>query len=197
MRSPQIPELIVYTGSMWSGKSRALIGQLELGRIAHIQVLLVRPTKDTRKVRSGSEFTGDTIFISGATSIFDHVLDSYEWIAFDEAQFFEEDLIDVIKRLLRMDKRVLVAGLDLDFREEPFVVVAKTMGLADHVYKLKAVCAQCRSLEGTRSQRLTDTQVVEEIGGEDKYEPRCFRCFVPPNGVAHSHDPVSIDPLPS
>ncbi len=182
---------------MWSGKSRALIGQLELGRIAHIQVLLVRPTKDTRKVRSGSEFTGDTIFISGASAIFDHVLDAYEWIGFDEAQFFEEDLIDVIKQLLRMEKRVLVAGLDLDFREEPFVVVAKMMSLANDVHKLKAVCAQCRSLEGTRSQRLTDNQTVEEVGGEDKYEPRCFRCFVPPNGVVHSSDSMRIDPLSS
>lgn len=197
MRSPQMPELIVYTGPMWSGKSRAMNGQLELGRIAHIKVLLVRPTKDTREVRLGSEFTGDTIFISSAQEIFNHALDSYEWIAFDELQLFEEDIIIVFKRLLRMGKRVLTAGLDQDFKEDPYIVVAKAMGLANHIYKLKSVCVQCRSLDGTRSQRLTDNLAVEDIGGDDKYEPRCFRCYVPPNGVAHSHTSPSGEHLSS
>lgn len=182
-----MPELIVYTGSMWSGKSQAMNGQLDLGRIAHIKVLLVRPTEDTREDRPGSKFSGETIIVADAMDVFDHEIENYEWIAFDEVQFFGENLIAVFKRLLRMGKRVLAAGLDLDYKEDPFVVVANAMALADHVYKLKSVCAQCRSLEGVRSQRLSDCEDVVQVGGEKEYEPRCFSCFVPPNGVVHSH----------
>ena len=182
------PQLIVYTGPMWSGKSRMMNGQLEIGLIAHVRVLLVRPKKDTRVIRSGSAFSGDTIIVWKAQEIFDHPIDEYEWIGFDELQQFDDDVIDVFKRLLRMGKRVLCAGLDQDFKEDPFLLVARAMALADHVFKLKSVCAKCRSLDGTRSQRLSDNQEVEDIGGEEKYEPRCFLCYVPPNGVVHAHN---------
>jgi thymidine kinase len=203
MRTPQIPELTVYTGGMWSGKTRSMISELELALIAHLKVLLFRPAKDTRSIRPGCEFSGRTIVVASAKEILDHDIASYDVIGIDELQQFDPEVISVIRALLQMGKDVHTAGLDLDFKADPFMIVAIAMALADHIVKKKSVCMKCRSRNGTRSQRLTDNQDVVDIGGEDKYEPRCYSCYVLPNSVVHSDDApsgnavTSTDPLPS
>jgi len=190
------PELTIITGPMCSGKSEELIRFMRRGEHAHLEMLVVKPVQDTRtgqeraiQSRGGSSL--QAVEVVSAEEILAHVTDGHRWIGIDEAQFFDLDLVRVVKRLLRMGKRVIVAGLDLDYREEPFEVVAQLMALAQHVQKLTAVCSKCRAQHATRSQRLSHDTSRFAVGDKE-YEPRCLMCFEPPNGtVSQSHTETS------
>lgn len=200
MRRPQIPELSVYTGPMFSGKTENLEIELKKARIAGIRSIVFRSMKDTRTDRQVEVSICETVRISKALDVFDHLHEDHKLVAFDEIHFFEDDpdIVDVIMRIVRSGRRVLVAGLDLDYQERPFMVTARLMALAQRIYKLVAICEVCKTIDSaSRSQRTSKSTDRFDVGSADKYEPRCLECYVPPNGVAHSHNPVSTDPLSS
>jgi thymidine kinase len=188
-------QLEIITGCMFSGKTEELIRRLERVRIAGRNILLFKPTIDTRYATTaivthyGREFAahqlppGEETLDQIIDTVGEDVLAAAAVIAFDEGNFFTERLTDLCQELVAMGKRVIVAGLDLTFAEEPFGPMGPLMSLADRVDKLQAVCVQCGGV-ATRSQRLIDgvpapiDGPVIQVGGIGSYEARCRNCYV-------------------
>lgn len=172
-------EIIV--GPMFCGKSEELLRRLRRAEIARQSVCLVKPARDTRAGVCVQTHTGDlreAIVVDRATSLLAHVAD-VDVIAIDEVQFFDHAIVNIIEQLVQAGHRVIVSGLDMDFRAEPWPIVAELLARAEHVDKLAAVCVRCGA-PATRSQRLVATDAHVLIGASDSYEARCRGCFVPP-----------------
>jgi len=188
-------QLEIITGCMFSGKTEELIRRLERVRISGRKILLFKPSIDDRyasaavvthygrefaahQLKPGEETLDRLIEIAG-----EDAFDGAAVIAFDEGNFFSDHLTDLCQVLVGKGKRVIVAGLDLTFAEEPFGPMGPLMSLADRVDKLQAVCVQCGGV-ATRSQRLIDGQPapidgpVIQVGGVGSYEARCRNCYV-------------------
>ncbi len=188
-------QLEIITGCMFSGKTEELIRRLERVRIAGRKILLFKPTIDDRYAESavvthyGREFAAHQLSPGEETLdrliqiVGSDALSEAAVIAFDEGNFFTDRLTDLCQELVSMGKRVIVAGLDLTFAEEPFGPMGQLMSLADRVDKLQAVCVQCGGV-ATRSQRLIDGKPapvdgpVIQVGGVGSYEARCRNCYV-------------------
>jgi thymidine kinase len=172
----------VITGSMFSGKTDELIRRLRRARIAHQKVQVFKPVIDNRysveKVTShaGSEFEATPVRVAG--DIGPLIQPDTTVVAIDEAQFFEPELGEFCQRLAARGVRVIVAGLDQDFRGEPFGPMPQLMALAEHVDKLHAICAVCGE-EASRTQRLINDhpaafdEPVVVVGASELYEARC------------------------
>lgn len=172
----------VVTGSMFSGKTDELIRRLRRARIARQSVQVFKPVIDNRyaveKVTShaGTEF--DATPVATAGELVPLVRPDTTVVALDEAQFFEPAVGAICQDLAARGVRVIVAGLDQDFRGEPFGPMPLLMSLAEHVDKLHAICAVCGG-EASRTQRLIDNRpaVYDEpvvvVGASELYEARC------------------------
>lgn len=196
-------ELTVVCGCMFAGKSEEMIRQLRRAVIAKRTVHVFKPLIDNRsgtdRVRSHSKIEipatavehAIDILLTNITHLRDNlkgVSESYNgWVweadvvGIDEAQFFGPSIIQVVDTLVDMGKRVIVAGLDLDYRGEPFGSMPILMAKADHVTRLSAVCTVCGH-PAIRTQRLDSSDEHVLIGGTDKYAARCrahFRVFTP------------------
>lgn len=174
----------VITGPMFSGKSDELIRRLRRARIARQKIHVFKPSIDTRytegKVTShaGTEFEATPVERSAA--ITELVDDETTVVGIDEAQFFDLDLIRVVQELADQGVRVIVAGLDTDFRGEPFGPMPTLMAQAERVDKLTAICMVCGD-PATRTQRLINGRParfedpVVVVGASELYEARCRR----------------------
>jgi len=181
-------QLEVITGCMFSGKTDELIRRLERVRISGRLVLLFKPTIDDRSserliaTHYGRKFDAYPIepgqeTVANLTAIVgEKLLSSTDVIAFDEGNFFSDKLPELCQELVSMGKRVIVAGLDLTYDEEPFGPMGSLMSLADRVDKLQAVCVKCGGV-ATRSQRIIPGTKRIITGGTDKYEARCRNCY--------------------
>lgn len=177
-----IPRLEVIAGCMFSGKTEELIRRIKRSRISGLGTLTFKPQHDTRvgaEIKSRNGDALEAIVVADPKQMLEIVGREDLVIGIDEAQFFNHDLIPVTLALIRQGKRVIVSGLDLDYREQPFEVVSMLMALASPVDKLTAVCMKCKQREASRSQRLSDDHARVVIGDRD-YEPRCLVCYVPP-----------------
>jgi thymidine kinase len=173
-------EIIV--GSMFSGKTDELIRRLRRATIARQKVQVFKPAIDLRyaetKVTShtGSDF--DAQPIENAANILTNLKEETTVIAIDEAQFFDSEIISIVCKLADEGLRVIVAGLDTDFRGEPFGPIPSLMAQAEQVDKLHAICMVCGE-EASRTQRLVNGQPahyndpVVIIGASELYEARC------------------------
>ncbi|MBN1302965.1 MAG: thymidine kinase [Anaerolineales bacterium] len=172
----------VITGSMFSGKTDELIRRLRRATIARQKVQVFKPAIDVRyaegKVTShaGNDFLATPI--EKAVEIVEKVDRDTTVVAIDEVQFFEAEIIDVARRLAEKGIRVLVAGLDMDFRGEPFGPMPVLMAQAERVDKLQAICMVCGD-EASRTQRLVNGEPahyndpVVIVGASEMYEARC------------------------
>jgi thymidine kinase len=172
----------VITGSMFCGKTEELIRRLRRARIARQKVQVFKPGIDIRYAEekvtshSGSEF--EAVPIERASEILTHVAKETTVVGVDEAQFFEPDITYVVQSLADQGIRVIVTGLDTDFRGEPFGPMPKMMAQADRVDKLHAICMVCGELAG-RTQRLVNGEPahyndpVVFVGASEFYEARC------------------------
>jgi thymidine kinase len=172
----------VITGSMFSGKTDELIRRLRRARIAKQAIQVFKPSLDTRygvgKLTShaGTEFEATPV--EKASSILDRLVADTTVVAIDEAQFFKLDVIRVTQELARRGLRVIVAGLDTDFRGEPFGPMPQLMADAERVDKLQAICMVCGDA-ASRTQRLIDGRParyddpVVVVGASEMYEARC------------------------
>ena len=172
----------VITGSMFSGKTDELIRRLRRARIARQNVQVFKPVIDNRygleKVTShaGTEFEATPV--PAADQITPLVRPGTTVVAIDEAQFFGPEVCRVVQQLAAAGVRVIVAGLDQDFRGEPFGPMPQLLALAEDVAKLHAICAVCGE-EASRTQRLIDNQPasfdqpVVVVGASEMYEARC------------------------
>jgi len=169
----------VICGSMFSGKTEELIRRLNRALIANQRVEIFKPQKDTRyhedHVVSHNENMISSKPVSSSREIFSFISD-VNVIGIDEAQFFDQELTEVCQKLALKGKRVIIAGLDMDFRGQPFGPIPALLAVAEYITKVHAICPHCGSL-ATHSYRLsTETETVV-LGEKDKYEPRCRICY--------------------
>ena len=180
----------VIAGCMFSGKSEELIRRVRRAKIARQKVQVFKSSLDTRydeaKVVSHSGAKVEAISVDHPEEIIAKIDDDTQVVAIDEAQFFSEKIVDVIEFLADRGIRVIVAGLDLDFRGEPFGPMPALLARAEKVDKLTAICMVCGE-EATRTQRIIDGKPasyydpVVMIGAQEKYEARCRRHHIVPD----------------
>ncbi len=171
--------LEVISGSMFSGKTEELIRRLKRAKIAQQKVQIFKPLLDTRysetEVVSHDANTIKSVPVKNATDILVH-LDEAEVIGIDEAQFFSNDLIDVCNTLASEGKRVIVAGLDMDYLGRPFGPIPFLFATAEYVTKVHAICMKCGNL-AQYSHRLSNSDHQILLGEKNIYEPLCRACF--------------------
>lgn len=180
----------VICGSMFSGKSEELIRRVRRAKYGNLSVKVFKPVIDNRYdeesvvTHNGSAFVA--IPIESSAEILGHIDDEIDIVGIDEAQFFDEGLIDVVDTLAKDGKRVIIAGLDTDFRGEPFGIMPELMAFSESVTKLNAICPICSS-PASRTQRLINgkpasyNDPVILVGASESYEPRCRRHHEVPN----------------
>jgi thymidine kinase len=172
----------IICGSMFSGKSEELIRRVRRAQFAKQKIAVFKPKIDNRYSEhsvvshNGSSFIATPI--SHSIEILHHVESDIEIIAIDEVQFFDEGIVRVVQQLADSGHRVIAAGLDQDFRGEPFGQMPELMAIAEQVTKLQAVCTVCGS-PSSRTQRLIDGRPASYhdpvilVGAAEAYEPRC------------------------
>jgi thymidine kinase len=179
---PGVGWIEVVCGSMFSGKTEELLRRVKRARLARQQVLLFKPRVDNRydavKVVSHEGVNADAIPVSTAAEIVERVTSETAVVGIDEVQFFDDAIVDAAESLAGLGVRVIAAGLDQDWRGQPFGPMPRLMAVAEFVTKLHAVCAQCGA-PATRSQRLVAAEEQLFVGGAAEYEARCRACFVP------------------
>ncbi|MCU5746584.1 thymidine kinase [Staphylococcus sp. SQ8-PEA] len=170
------------TGSMFSGKSEELIRRLRRGLYAKQKVIVFKPAIDDRyekdKIVSHNGNAIEAINISTAAEILKYDLSQVDVIGIDEVQFFDSEIVHIAEQLAERGHRVVTAGLDMDFRGQPFEPMPKLLAVSEIVTKLQAVCAICGA-SSSRTQRLIDGQPAKAddpvilVGANESYEPRC------------------------
>jgi thymidine kinase len=191
--------LEVISGCMFSGKTEELIRRLRRAKIAHQEVIVFKPKIDTRsgenKIKSKVGYTFEAEEAASPKEIPKIIASlerlcgiKFDVVGIDEAQFFDESLVKVVNKLIDEGRRVIVSGLDTDFRGEPFGVMPHLIAIADSHLLLTAICMVCREPTAIRTQRLINGKPAHYdsplimVGGEELYEARCRNCHeVPKN----------------
>lgn len=160
---------------MFSGKTEELLRRIRRAKIARQKVQIFKPRIDTRSLEVQSHDSH-----SVAAQIVDHALEISVWpetriVAIDEVQFFDDAIVSVVSQLADKGHEVIVAGLDLDYRGNPFGPMPLLLAVAEVVTKLCAICVQCGQT-ASRTQRLTPDKDVIAIGASQMYEARCRFC---------------------
>lgn len=181
----------IITGPMGCGKTEELLRRIKRAVIARKDIKIFSPVIDIRVkgdyISSRNGLIEKAIKINNSRDILRYINSSSEIIAIDEIQFFDKDIIKVVKKLISEEKKLIAAGLDLDFRAEPFGSMPELLCLADKVDKLTAICLKCGCSYATRTQRLIDGEPADinspliMIGGDETYEARCIDCYELPN----------------
>ena len=184
----------VICGSMFSGKSEELIRRVRRAEIARQKVQVFKPVIDDRyshtNVASHSGFYWDAVPVCSADDIRKQVLPDTDVVAIDEVQFFDWSIADLCNELADRGMRVIVAGLDQDFRGEPFGPMPLLMAQAEVVDKLQAICVICGA-PASRTQRLINgkpaaySDPIILVGASEVYEARCRRCHQVPGREEH------------
>ncbi|HPX66016.1 MAG TPA: thymidine kinase [Anaerolineaceae bacterium] len=179
----------VITGSMFCGKTEELIRRLRRATIAKQKVVVFKPIIDDRyafnKVTSHSGADFEAVPINHSSEIYDLLKDDVNVVGIDEAQFFDDGIVDVAQTLADKGLRVIVTGLDTDFRGEPFACMPEMIVKADKVDKLEAICMRCGE-PATRTQRMVNgspanyNDPVVIVGAAEMYEARCRHCHEVP-----------------
>ena len=177
----------VVVGPMYSGKSEELIRRLKRAKIAKQKIIVFKPQIDDRyskkDVVSHSGDSIDAIPINHASEIYDLIDEDVQVVGIDEVQFFDNEIVDIAVELASKGVRVIAAGLDMDFKGEPFGPTPKLLAVAEFVDKIQAICSVCGQ-PATRSQRLIDGKPARyddpiiQIGAVESYEARCRKCHV-------------------
>ncbi len=172
-------------GSMFSGKTEELIRRIRRATIAKQTVQVFKPAIDNRyhaeQVTSHSGSYTDAIPVPTAADILTNLADNVDVVAVDEVQFFDWEIVDIVQELANRGYRVLCAGLDMDFRGEPFGPMPIILASAEVVDKLRAICVVCGE-EASRTQRLINDEPaawddpVVMVGAAEVYEARCRQC---------------------
>jgi thymidine kinase len=169
----------VICGSMFSGKTEELIRRLKRARIANQKIQIFKPKIDTRyhseDVVSHDDNSIKSIPVVGSQDII-NFLEDVNVIGIDEAQFFDDHLTDVCQKLAIRGIRVIVAGLDMDFKGKPFGPIPALLSVAEYITKVHAICPHCGNL-ATHSYRLISNDDKVLLGEKDSYEPRCRVCY--------------------
>jgi thymidine kinase len=169
----------VICGSMFSGKTEELIRRIKRAIFAKQKVEIFKPALDTRYSEAdvvsheGNSIPSTPIDSSASLLL---LAQGYDVIGIDEAQFFDENIIDVCNQLANQGIRIIIAGLDLDFKGVPFGPMPKLLAIADEVSKVHAICVRCGALAYV-SHRLVNIEKQVLLGEKDEYEPLCRECY--------------------
>jgi thymidine kinase len=169
----------VITGSMFSGKTEELIRRMRRAGFAKQKIEIFKPAIDTRYSATDVVSHDENSIRSTAVENSSNILllaNDVDVIGIDEAQFFDKHLLDVVVQLANQGIRVIVAGLDMDFKGQPFGPMPGLMAIADFVTKVHAVCVRCGS-NALISHRLSDKDQIVLLGEKDIYEPLCRPCY--------------------
>ncbi len=169
----------VICGSMFSGKTEELIRRLKRAKIANLKTEIFKPAIDVR-------FNATDVISHDSNSIHSTPIDNSQTIlllandvdivGIDEAQFFDDEIVHVCETLALHGTRVIVAGLDMDYKGRPFGQMPKLLAIADFITKLHAICVRCGNLANI-SYRKSDEEGQFLLGEQDLYEPRCRKCY--------------------
>ena len=169
----------VVCGSMFSGKTEELIRRIKRAVFARQNVQIFKPAIDKRysnaDVVSHDHNTIKSIPVDSSADILAKATE-FDVIGIDEAQFFDKEIVDVCNKLANNGKRVIVAGLDMDYLGQPFGPIPALLAIADEVTKVHAICVKCGAL-AYASHRLVSGKRRVMLGEKDKYEPLCRDCF--------------------
>lgn len=172
----------VVCGGMFSGKTEELIRRAKRAHIAGQNVVIVKPAIDNRYSETDVVSHNDTVLPGITVDTADQIIlltSSAKVVCIDEAQFFDNRIIDVVNTLANDGKRVILAGLDMDFEGKPFEPMPQLLAIAEYVTKLHAICAESGMI-ANYSQRVVADQSKVLVGEKDAYEPRARHCFRPP-----------------
>ena len=172
-------EIEVICGSMFSGKTEELIRRIRRAKFANLKIEIFKPTIDTR-------YSEDDVVSHDFHKIPCHavkdpremlkVSDDVQVVGIDEAQFFDDSIVEVVQKLADDGVRVIVAGLDMDYLGKPFGPMPALMAVAEDVLKVHAICVRCGDL-AQYSHRLSKSDKLVELGEKDIYEPICRACY--------------------
>jgi thymidine kinase len=170
----------VICGSMFSGKSEELIRRLRRAQIAKQRVQIFKPRLDNRfsedHIVSHSDMKIKSELVAAAPEILTLLDAETQVVGIDEAQFFDLDLVAVCNQMADLGKRVIVAGLDQDYRARPFDPMPQLLAVAEYITKTLAICVRCGA-PANRTQRLHSDAARVMVGGNGSYEARCRSCF--------------------
>ncbi|NIK74801.1 thymidine kinase [Thermonema lapsum] len=170
----------VICGAMFSGKTEELIRRIRRAKIAKQKVGIFKPAIDTRyhheDVVSHNANSIPSVPVANAANILPLAAE-YEVVGIDEAQFFDEQLPQVATTLANQGKRVIIAGLDMDYQGKPFGCMPELMAIAEFVTKVHAICVRCGALASYSFRKVAAADTIL-LGETDSYEPRCRRCFI-------------------
>jgi len=175
----------VISGPMFAGKTEELLRRVKRLEYARKNIVVFKPLIDNRfsegEVVSHNNNRTKSVNIAKAIDVFKYIDKTTDVIAIDEVQFLDEEAVSIIEYLANQKKRVIVSGLDRDFRGEPFSFMPKLLANAEYVTKLTAICVKCGS-PATRTQRIVNGKPAKYndpivlIGAEESYEARCRSC---------------------
>ena len=181
----------IITGCMFASKTEELIHRAKRAQIADKNIIAFKPKIDDRytdaSICSHNGVEIDAIPIDSEKDdlsiIFNSINKDIDVVIIDEANFFTNSLVDVVKKLADKKYRIIISGLDQDFRGEPFEPLPSLLAIADNVEKRNAIC-ECCGKPATKTQRLIDNEPAKydsptiDVGGNEKYEPRCRNCHI-------------------
>ena len=169
----------VVCGSMFSGKTEELIRRLKRAEFASQKILLVKPQIDDRYHKKNVVSHQGSIFealtVNNAAEILE-IWKKEKVVAIDEAQFFDEGLVDVCNQLAKKGVRVIIAGLDMDFKGIPFGPMPQLLCIAEYVTKVHAICVSCGNLAQFSHRTVEDKEQVL-VGAVEQYKPLCRSCY--------------------
>lgn len=170
----------VICGSMFSGKTEELLRRIKRAQIANLNVEIFKPAIDKRydavDVVSHDQSRIISTPVENSNSILLQLRDDTDVVAIDEAQFFDADIAHVVEVLANSGKRVIVAGLDMDFKGIPFGPMPFLMCKAEYITKLHAICVKCGGIAQYSYRKIREENTVL-LGEKETYEPRCRKCF--------------------
>ena len=182
----------VVCGPMFAGKSEELIRRVKRCEYAKKKVVVFKPIIDNRysndEVVSHNKRSTKCYNLTKSEEALKYVTEDTYAVAFDEVQFMDEGILEVVQTLANQGKRVICAGLDNDFRGEPFSIMPQLLCMAEYVTKLTAICTQCGAA-ATRTQRIVNGKPANYedpiiiIGASEAYEPRCRHCHQVPHKI--------------
>lgn len=164
---------------MFSGKTEELLRLLKRAEIAKLSCILVKPSTDTRDgvntITSHGQRSRECEVVHCSTDLLE-LSKPYDFIAIDEAQFFDEKLVDVVVELANSGKKVVLSGLDMNYMAQPFGIIPQLMAVADEVVKLHAICTVCGK-QAQYSKRIIENKNPIHIGAKESYTALCRKHF--------------------
>jgi thymidine kinase len=174
----------VIAGCMFSGKTEELIRRVRRAQIARQTVAIIKPRIDTRHSADQIVSHSDSRFparVVESSAEIPELAANVQVVGIDEGQFFDAGLVEIAEQLANGGKRVIIAGLDQDYRGKPFEPMPQLLAVAEYITKTLAICMKCGN-PADRTQRITGSDLRVLVGAREAYEARCRMCFEPPAG---------------